>query len=177
LSATSRRSTIHGPFPIPAFGPVFERALNNLAHVLAKGEAHAEAEKIDPAVLIAARLYPNMFALAKQVQIATDLAARGAARLAGREPPSFPDTEQSFAELHARIEKALHYLRGIEPAQVDGAEERRIAFKAGGRDIELSAPDYLVGFTLPNLYFHVTTAYDILRHNGVALGKADYLGA
>ncbi|MGH8273262.1 MAG: DUF1993 domain-containing protein [Gammaproteobacteria bacterium] len=156
--------------------PVFERALKNLSHVLKKGTAHAEAAKIDPGVLIGARLYPNMFPLAKQVQIATDLAARGASRLAGREPPSFPDTEQSFSELQTRIEKARACLQAIEPAHMEDAENRSVEFKAGGEMHTLSAPDYLMAFVLPNLYFHVTTAYAILRHNGVGLGKSDYLG-
>ncbi|HEX5314629.1 MAG TPA: DUF1993 domain-containing protein [Gammaproteobacteria bacterium] len=156
--------------------PVFERALANLAHVLERGAAHAQTVKIDPSVLTQARLYPDMFPLTKQVQIATDLAARGAARLAGREPPSLPDTEKSFEELQARIEKARALVNEVRAQELEGAESRTIEFKSGPGTKKLPAVSYLMDFVLPNIYFHAATAYDILRHNGVVLGKSDYLG-
>lgn len=157
--------------------PAFERMLANLSAILKKGEACAAAKKFDPAVLIAARLAPDMFALPRQVQIACDMAKNGTARLAGIEPPKFDDTEQSFDELYARIERTLEFMRTVAPGQFDGSEERAIEIKVGGQPKTFSGRDYLLGFVLPNLYFHVTTAYAILRHNGVELGKADYMGA
>ena len=156
--------------------PVFIRALTNLSAILKKGEAYAQAKKIDPAVLVNARLYPDMFPLTRQVQIASDTAKGCASRLAGQEPPSYPDNEQTFAELHARIDKTIAHLKSLKPAQIDGSEERAIELKMRDRTLHLKGQEYLFERSLPNLFFHVTTAYDILRHNGVEIGKKDFLG-
>jgi len=156
--------------------PVFLRGLENLATILAKGAAHAEAKKIDPAVFVNARLAPDMFALARQVQIAADAAKGCTARLAGAEVPSYQDTETTFPELQARVAKTIAFVKGFTAAQVDGSEERSVTLKIRGEDIKFRGQDYLFKLTLPNFYFHVTTTYDILRHNGVELGKMDYLG-
>jgi uncharacterized protein len=156
--------------------PVLDRGLANLAAVLKKGLAFAEERKIDPAVLIAARLAPDMRPLSSQIQIASDAAKGAAARLAGVAVPSFADTETTFAELEERIAKTRAFLKTVGPAQIDGSEQRSIALKFGPREVTFTGQDYLFGFVLPNFYFHVTTAYDILRHNGAPLGKMDYLG-
>jgi hypothetical protein len=156
--------------------PVLQRALGNLAQILRKAQAHAEAHQIDPQVLLQSRLYPDMFALTRQVQIATDTAKGCAARLAGEEPPSFADTESSFDELQARIARTLDYLGGFRPEQIEGTEQREVTLKLRSGPMHFSGLGYLNGFVLPNVYFHVTTAYAILRHNGVEIGKADYLG-
>lgn len=156
--------------------PNFIRMLGNLAGVLEKGAAYAAAKKIDPAVLVQARLYPDMFPLARQVQIATDTVKGCAARLAGQEVPSYPDTEATFPELGARIDKTREFLQGFRPAQIDGSEERTIELKLGGTPRTFTGLDYLFDFVLPNLYFHVTAAYCILRNCGVEVGKRDYLG-
>lgn len=157
--------------------PVFIRALTNLSAILKKGEAYAQAKKIEPAVLVNARLFPDMFSLVRQVQIASDTVKGCAARLAGQEPPSFADTEQTFAELHARLDKTIAFLKTLKPAQIDGSEERAIELKMRDRTLHTKGREYLLERALPNLFFHVTTAYDILRHNGVEIGKRDYLGA
>jgi len=156
--------------------PVFVRMLNNLAEILKKAAAHAETKKIDPAVLLQTRLYPDMFALARQVQIATDTAKGCAARLAGVEPPRYEDKESSFPELLARIEKTIAYAKSIKPDQIDGSEDRPIVLKVRDQSINFTGLAYLLNFALPNFYFHVATAYDLLRHNGVELGKQDFLG-
>ena len=156
--------------------PVFVRMLNNLAEILKKAAAHAETKKIDPAVLLQTRLYPDMFALARQVQIATDTAKGCAARLAGVEPPRYEDKESSFPELLARIEKTIAYAKSIKPDQIDGSEDRPIVLKVREQSINFTGLAYLLNFALPNFYFHVATAYDLLRHNGVELGKQDFLG-
>ncbi len=156
--------------------PVFVRGLENLAAILAKGAAHAEARKIDPAVFINARLAPDMLALARQVQIASDAAKGCVARLAGVDVPSFPDTETTFPELQARIARTIDFVKGFTPAQIDGSEERTCILKTRNGEIKHRGQDYLFKLSLPNFFFHVTTAYDILRHNGVELGKMDYLG-
>lgn len=156
--------------------PVTVRALRNLSHVLARGEAHAEARKFDPAVLLGARLYPDMLPLSRQVQIATDVARGCGARLAGREPPVYEDTETSFAELQVRITRTLDYLQGLSASDFDGAEARTVTIKLRGEPVQFPALTYLHYFVLPNLFFHAATAYDLLRHNGVELGKADFLG-
>jgi len=156
--------------------PVFTRALTNLAAIFDKAAAHAEAKKIDQSVFMNARLAPDMLALPRQVQIASDTARRCVARLAGTEPPSLEDNEASFADLKARIAKTIDYIKSVPAAQVDGSEERSIAMKVGGNDMTFTGRDYLLGFAIPNFFFHVTTAYDILRHNGVGIGKRDYLG-
>lgn len=159
-----------------ASAPRFVNTLKNLAAILDKAQAHCEARKIDPLVLSAARLYPDMFALARQVQIACDNAKGAAARLAGVEVPKHEDSEQTFAELKARIAKTIAFIETLKPAQIDGSEDRDIALKLGAREVQWKGMQYLLGFALPNFYFHVVTAYDILRHNGVELAKRDYIG-
>lgn len=156
--------------------PRFANTLKNLAAILDKAQAHAESKKIDPLVLTSARLFPDMFALARQVQIACDTAKGAVARLAAVEVPKHEDTETSFAELKARIAKTLEFIAGVKPAQVDGSEEREILLKLQGRDVTFKGLQYLLGFALPNFYFHAATAYNILRHNGVELGKRDFIG-
>jgi hypothetical protein len=156
--------------------PVLVRALGNLAGVLEKAAAHAEARKIDPAVLLNSRLYPDMFPLVRQVQIATDNAKGGAARLAGAQPPKYEDNEASFAELQARLQKTIAYLNTFTPEQIDGSEERPVALTLRSGELKFVGLTYLLGYLLPNFFFHTTAAYAILRHNGVELGKRDYLG-
>lgn len=160
-----------------ASSPRLIAQLKALDAILAKASAHAEAKKIDPAVLLGSRLFPDMFAFTRQVQIACDFAKGTAARLAGVEVPSYTDNEQTFAELHARIAKTIAFIETIPAAQIDGSEMRDIHVKAGPRELQFKGLDYLLGYALPNFYFHVTTAYNILRHNGVEIGKRDYLGA
>lgn len=157
--------------------PVFVRALTNLSAVLDKAVAHAEAKKIDPAVLLNARLYPDMFPLTRQVQIASDFAKGSAARLAGQEPPKWEDKETTFDELKGRINKTLDFLKGFAPSQIDGSEEREITITMRSGPATFKGLPYLLHMQIPNFYFHVTTAYDILRHNGVELGKRDFIGA
>jgi hypothetical protein len=159
-----------------ASAPRFANTLKNLAAILDKAQAYAEMRKIDPLVLTSARLYPDMFALARQVQIACDTAKGAVARLAGVEVPKHEDSEKTFAELKARIAKTLDFIAGVKPAQVDGSEEREIVLKLQGNDVKFKGLQYLLGFAWPNFYFHATTAYDILRHNGVELGKRDFIG-
>jgi hypothetical protein len=156
--------------------PVFIRMLGNLAAILDKAAAHCEARKIEPAALIHYRLYPDMFAFARQVQAATDHARNGAARLAGMEAPELAKTEASFAELIERIRKSIAYLEGFQAEQIDGSEAHEVSIKRGDSVTSYRGQDYLLNRVLPNFYFHVTTAYDILRHNGVELGKRDYIG-
>jgi len=156
--------------------PVLIRSLNNLAAILEKGAAHAEAKNIDPSVLLGSRLYPDMFPLTKQVQIASDIARRGAARLAESEAPSIEDNETTFPELIARLQKTTSYLETLTPNVIDGSEGKSITLPAGKDTMTFEGMPYLLYFVLPNVYFHVTTAYDILRHCGVELGKIDFLG-
>ena len=156
--------------------PVFIRQLNNLSAILKKGEAHALARKIEPEVFINARLAPDMFPLSRQVQIATDGVKGCAARLAGVEVPSYPDTEKTFAELYARIAKTLEFIKSFKANQIDGSEERKVTLKLRGEDTTFAGQWYLFNFVLPNLYFHVTPTYAILRHNGVDIGKKDFIG-
>ena len=155
----------------------FSRALANLKAVLEKAKAHALEHKIEESAFINARLYPDMFPLSRQVQIATDIARGTAARLAGVEPPSFEDKEQSFDDLMARIDRTVDYIRGLDERAFDGAETREITRPVGGQPHTFTGANYLLQFGVPNVYFHAATAYDILRHNGVPLGKADFLGA
>jgi hypothetical protein len=155
---------------------VFVRGLGVLSALLDKAAAHAEARKIDPVIFINARLAPDMFALARQVQIASDTAKGCAARLAGIEIPSFADTETTFPELQIRIGKTLDFLRGIPAAKFEGSEDRTVTIRLAGQDKKFSGRSYLLTFALPNFYFHLTTAYGILRHNGVEIGKMNYLG-
>jgi len=152
------------------------RMMTSLATILEKAAAHAEAKKIDPTVLVNARLYPDMFPLVRQVQIASDSAKAGAARLAGLEPPPWEDNEKTLPELIARAKKTIAYLETLKPAQFDGSEDRTITWKSRATERSMQGEPYLVHQMLPNIYFHVTTAYNILRHNGLALGKMDFLG-
>lgn len=156
--------------------PVFRNMLGNLSHCLDKAQAHAEARKFDPKVLVDDRLAPDMLPLKRQVQIACDACKNGLARLAGVEAPKFEDTESTLAELKERIRKTLDFLDSVPRASVDGTDDKDITFPAG-RDVTrtLKGEAYLLGVALPNLFFHVTTAYAILRHNGVELGKGDFL--
>lgn len=158
--------------------PVFEINLNALSAILDKAEAYAAAKKIDPTVLLHSRLSPDMFDLARQVQVTTDQARRGAARLAGVEPPSYEDTETTIDQLKARLAKTVAYLKTLDRKQIDSAAEREITFPLGGNTTgHMKGDDYLNHFVLPNFYFHVTSAYAILRHCGVDIGKRDFLGA
>jgi hypothetical protein len=156
--------------------PHLERMLRNLLNIIDKALAHASARKIDPQVLLAMRLSPDRFPLIRQVQTATDFAKAIAFRLTGREPPKWDDTEKTFDELKSRIDKALKLLSTLDPAALQGSETREITVSPGGRTMKFSGENYLFYFALPNFYFHVTTAYAILRHAGVELGKADFIG-
>ncbi len=157
--------------------PAFARGLASLKTVLAKGAAHAAARKIDEAVLLNARLAPDMFPLARQVHIATDFARGTVARLAGSEPPKWEDNETTFAELIARVERAIEAVNAFTPAQVDGSETRSVTRPMRGESKTFTGSNYLLQYSLPNFYFHATTAYAILRHNGVELSKTDFIGA
>lgn len=156
--------------------PVLVRALNNLDHLLELGAASAEQRKIDPAVFTQARLAPDMLPLTGQVWLASEMAARAAARLAGAETPNYPYVEQTFEELRARVAMARDYISAFTREQIEGGEDREFTVKLGPEERPFTGASYLVGFTLPNVYFHITTAYDILRHNGVVLTKTDYMG-
>ena len=158
--------------------PVLARALTNLSGVLEKGRLHAENEKVEPAILLGMRLYPNMFPLTRQVQVVSDGAKGCMARLAAVEAPKFEDTESSFEQLKQRIDKTLAFVKGFEARQLEGAESRPVVvkFPNGGVNFK-NGWDYLLTFVMPNIYFHSATAYDILRHAGVKLGKSDYLGS
>ncbi len=158
------------------FVPPLTHSLTALSRILDKAEAHCAARKIDPSVLMTARLFPDMLPFSRQVQIACDHARRGAIRLTGGEPPPVPDTETSFVELKARIAATIAVLQGFSAADFAGAEARPIAIKAGPRELTFTGASFLSSWSLPNFYFHMTTAYAILRHNGVELGKGDYLG-
>jgi len=158
-----------------ASAPRFVNALRNLSAILDKAQAHAEGKKIDQAALTNFRLYPDMFPMKRQVQIACDTAKGAVARLAGVEVPKHEDTEETFAELKARIAKTIAFVESIKSTQIDGSEEKNIHLKLGPREVDYKGMQYLLGHALPNFYFHVTTAYDILRHNGVELAKRDYL--
>ena len=156
--------------------PVFVRALNNLAAILEKAAQHAEAKKIEPAALINFRLYPDMLPLSKQIQIASDSAKGGVARLAGSEPPKYDDNEASFPELVARLRKTIAYLESVKPEQIDGSEDKTVTWKTQTATRTMQGMPYLLNHVTPNVYFHVTTAYAILRHCGVEIGKQDFLG-
>lgn len=156
--------------------PRLDHALKALSGILTKAEIHCETGKIDPSVLTNFRLFPDMLPFSRQVIIACDFAKGCAARLAGIENPSFADTEITFAELQARIDKTRTFLASVKPEQLAGAGARRISIKLGGQDMEFSGDDYYAGVVVPNVLFHITTAYNILRHNGVVLGKADFMG-
>ena len=159
-----------------ASAPRFVNMLKNLSAILDKAQAHLDAKKVDPTVLTSYRLYPDMLTMAHQVQIACDTAKGAAARLAGVDIPKYEDTEQTLADLKARIAKTIEFIGTIKPAQIEGTEDREIVLKIRGQDVKYTGMQYLLGFAHPNFYFHVTTAYDILRHNGVEIGKRDYIG-
>jgi uncharacterized protein len=157
--------------------PGYLRMLRNLSAILDKAESYAKANGVPLSTLAEARLAPDMHPLTGQIQMASDGAKAGAARLAGAEPPSFPDVETTFPELKARLAKTIAYLETIKPEQIDGGEERAIELKFPNGSMTFSGRDFLFHFSLPNFLFHVTTAYDVLRHKGVPLGKMDYMGA
>ena len=157
--------------------PVYLRMSRNLIAILDKAGAHAKAEGMPLSTLAEARLAPDMHPLTRQIQMASDAAKGGAARLAGAEPPSMPDTETTFPELKERLAKTIAYLETIKPEQVDGGEDRTIELKFPNGAMTFTGRDFLLLFSMPNLFFHVTTAYDVLRNQGVPLGKMDYLGA
>jgi hypothetical protein len=159
-----------------ASAPRFVNTLKNLSAILDKAQAHAEARKIDPLVLTSSRLYPDMFALARQVQVTCDTAKGAVARLAGVEIPKHEDTEKTFDELKARIDKTIAFIDTIKPAQIDGTDDKDLTIKLGSREMNWKGMQYLLGFALPNFYFHAATAYDILRHNGIELNKRDFIG-
>lgn len=155
--------------------PVFTARLKSLVHLLKIGEAEYPARGLSEEAVLGARLAPDMFDLKRQVQIATDHAKGAMARLAGLDVPSFPDTEETFAELYARIDKTLAFVASVPAEAVNGREATTITLKMRHETLEMSAIDYLQGFAIPNFYFHLTTAYDILRHLGMPVGKRDYL--
>jgi hypothetical protein len=158
--------------------PVLARALTNLAGVLEKGRLHAESEKVDPAILLGMRLYPNMFALTRQAQVVSDGAKGCMARLAAVEAPKFEDTESSFEELKQRIDKTLVFVKGFDARQLEGADSRPVVVKFPNGALNFkNGWDYLQTFVLPNIYFHSSMAYGILRHAGVKLAKSDFLGS
>jgi hypothetical protein len=158
--------------------PVFKQMLGGLNEVLAKAEAHVAAKKIDPNALLRARLFPDMFTLTRQVQVATDFAKSVSARLAGVEVPKIEDTEQSFADLLARIATVLTFLDGLDQASFDQAASREIITQPGtSKEKRFTGQSYLFNYCLPHFFFHTTTAYAILRHNGVEIGKKDYIGS
>src|SRR5665647_1571333 len=156
--------------------PPIIRTLTNLRAILEKAAAYADAKKIDPSVLVSARLYPDMLSLSRQVQIATDNAKGAASRLAGVEPPKYEDNESTFPELVARINKTIAFLDTFKPEQIDSSEGKTITLPMHDRTITFKGMPYLLDNVLPNFYFHVVTAYAILRHNGVEIGKKDFLG-
>ncbi len=157
--------------------PPVVQILSSLSAILDKAAAHCATRKIDPAALTNFRLAPDMFPFSRQVQIVTDQAKGMAARLAGVEVPAYPDTETTFAELNARIAKTLDFVKSFPANRIDGSENKEIVLKVGGNEMKFTGSQYLVHFVLPNFYFHAATAYDILRHCGVELGKRDFLGA
>ncbi|MGH8493815.1 MAG: DUF1993 domain-containing protein [Moraxellaceae bacterium] len=158
--------------------PVFKQMLGSVSAVLTLAEAHAEARKIEPTVFLQARLFPDMFPLLRQVQIACEHARGAAARLSGVEIPKYENTEQSFADLQALISSTLAFLDGFAPAQIDGREECEVVLRAGTpKERRLTAQAFLLSFAIPQFFFHVNTSYAILRSNGVEIGKKDYMGA
>jgi hypothetical protein len=157
--------------------PALVRTLTQLKHVLAKGDAHARSQGWDPAVLLGMRLAPDMFPLSRQVQIATDIAKNSVGRMTGGEAPKFDDNETTFEQLIDRVQRAIAYIESVPAAAFDGAETREITVPTRARgDLHFTGMDYLFGFILPNVHFHCTTTYALLRHAGVPVGKADYLG-
>jgi len=159
-----------------ASAPRFANILKNLSAILDKAQAHCEAKKIEPAALTGMRLIADMFPLARQVQIACDTAKGAVARLAGAEIPKHEDTEQTLAELKQRIAKTVDFILSVKPDRIEGSDDKQVQLKLGGRDVSFTGMQYLLGHAYPNFYFHVTTAYNILRANGVDIGKRDYIG-
>ena len=159
-----------------ASAPRFANLLRNLSALIDKAEAHCAAKKIDPTVLTGYRLFPDMFPFTRQVQIACDTAKGAVARLAGVDIPKHEDTEQTLGELKQRIAKTIDFILSVNPEKIDGSDEKPITLKLGGRDVTFTGIQYLLGHAYPNFYFHVTTAYDILRANAVEVGKRDYIG-
>jgi uncharacterized protein len=155
---------------------VFTRMLTNLSGILDKAAAFCEQRKVDPAVLLNMRLFPDMFPLSRQVQLASDFAKGATSRLAGQEPPKWEDNETSVAELKARIARTIEFIQGFKPGQFEGSDERDVTLTIRGETIKLKGAPYLAHTATPNFYFHVTTAYAILRANGVELGKRDFVG-
>ncbi|WP_341531369.1 DUF1993 domain-containing protein (plasmid) [Nostoc sp. UHCC 0302] len=156
--------------------PVFIHTLTNLVGILEKGATYAQTKKIDQYVLPNSRLFPDMFPLSRQVQIASDITKRGAAQLAGVEAPKFEDNETTLPELIDRVQKTISYLHTFQPEQIDGSEDKTITITQGDKSLSFEGMPFLLYFVLPNVYFHATTTYDILRHCGVELGKKDFLG-
>lgn len=156
--------------------PTLKRLLTNLSAILKKGEAHADAKKIDHSIFLNARLAPDMYALTRQVQIATDMSKGAVARLAGVDIPKYEDDETTFADLQARITKTVAFIDNIKPAQLEGSENRDVVITVRDTNLAFKGQAYLLNWVNPNVYFHVATAYNILRHNGVELGKLDFLG-
>jgi len=156
--------------------PRFANILGNLSNILDKAQAHVDARKLDSAALTAYRLFPDMLPMTAQVQIACDTAKGVVARLAGVEIPAYEDKEKTLAELKARIAKTIAFIQTVTPAQIDGTEDKEIVIKRGDKETRYKGMQFLLGHALPNFYFHVTTAYNILRHNGVEIGKRDYIG-
>ncbi len=156
--------------------PVFARGLSSLKTILAKGAAHAAAKKVDESVFLNARLYPDMLPFARQVHIATDFARGTVARLSGSEPPKWEDNETTFAELLARVERTIEAVNSFTAAQVDGSEARPVTRQVRGEPKTFTGINYLLQYSMPNFYFHTTTAYAILRSNGVEVGKGDFIG-
>ena len=158
--------------------PVFKKTLVALSAILAKTDAPVTAKKIEPSALLQARIFPDMLAFTRQVQLTCDFSKRAVARLAGIEAPSHEDTETSFVELQARIASTVAFIDTITPEQINGSEDRPLVVPAGpGKTLDFTGQNFLLHFALPNVYFHATTAYEILRHNGVEIGKRDFLGA
>ena len=160
-----------------ASAPIFLQMLPAMSACLDKAQVYAAAKKVDPSVLLQSRLYPDMYPYSRQVQIASDFAKNTMARLAGLEPPKYEDTETTIDQLKARIAKTVGFVQEFKPSQIDGSEERDISIPMGGQTRQFKGENYLIGFALPNFFFHVTTAYAILRHNGLELGKGDYTRA
>jgi hypothetical protein len=156
--------------------PVFTQMLNGLASVLDKASAHVAEKKLEESAFIQARLYPDMFTMGRQVKQATDFARNAPGRLAGVASPAFPDADSTFAELKDRVTRSVEFVKGFTPAQLDGTEEKEISWTAGTRQMSFKGQEYLLHFCLPHFFFHCTTAYAILRHNGVEVGKRDYMG-
>jgi hypothetical protein len=159
-----------------ASAPRFANTLRNLAAILDKAQAHCEQRKIDPLALTSYRLFPDMFPFTRQVQIACDTAKGAVARLAGVEIPKHEDTEQTFAELKSRIAKTIDFIESVKPERIDGSDDKEIVLQMRSGERRYKGLQYLLGFAYPNFYFHATTAYNILRHNGVEIGKQDFIG-